>query len=189
MTRGIKNPFNRYRIRITPHFSKFVRVNNWNVTAKWELMEIAETFPLGRSHEVPSTMQAAASPWNSHVQKKDWSITAKQFHVKITRPPLQSLKTGNTLGQMFPFASFYYSQWSKAKMRIWPRNQSIWHCSITLAQITGCYYWEHTRPLFECWRRKGLSTGLWAKNSYVQCWGLSNKPHYCLYFLVCEIQG
>jgi len=54
------------------------------------------------------------------------------------------------LGQIFSLALFCYSQWSNAKMGIWPRNLSIWHCSITLAQITGYYYWEHTGPLFEC---------------------------------------
>lgn len=152
-------------------------------------MEVVETFPLDKSMKSPVQCKQLLLPETSHIQNKDWSITAKQFHVKTTGPPLQSLQTGNTPGHMFPFALFYYSQWSKSKIWIWPRNQSIWHCSITLAQITGCYYWEHTKPLFECWKRKGLSTGLWAKNSWVQCWGLSNKPHDCLYFLVCEIQG
>lgn len=33
-------------------------------------------------------------PETSHVQNKDWSTTANQFHIKITRPPLQSLQTG-----------------------------------------------------------------------------------------------
>lgn len=84
MARDIKNPFNRYRIRVTPHFPRFVKASNWNVTAKWALMEInGRNISFGQipwspqynasscfSLKLPMfKMKTEASQWNSSMLK------------------------------------------------------------------------------------------------------------------------